>query len=140
MDDIVIGAKTRVLSETAWRPAAALRFATRLPNASNESGLGLDTFDFVNMLLVGKTIGSIHLVENVGLGILSDPTQGDRQNDMVMYGQSLAWALTQATEIVVEMNGHANTRSGIPAPGTDSRSSLRAGTRHREGRCVSTRR
>ena len=139
MDDIVIGAKTRVLSETAWRPAAALRFATRLPNASNESGLGLDTFDFVNTLLVGKTIGSIHLVENVGLGILSDPTQGDRQNDMVMYGQSLAWALTQATEIVVEVNVtriHGQV-SRLPAR-TVGRPCERERAM-REGRCVSTR-
>ena len=84
MDDIVIGAKVRVLSETDRRPAVALRFATRLPNASNESGLGLDTIDFVNTLLVGKTIHSVRVVGNVGLGILSDPTRGDRQNDVLV--------------------------------------------------------
>ena len=133
MDDIVIGAKARVLSETSRRPAIALRFATRLPNAGNESGLGLDTFNFINTLLVGKTIGSVRVVGNVGLGILSDPTQGDRQNDVIVYGLSWARAMTQATEIVLEVNGHANTRSGEPPPGTDSRSLFRAGARYTRG-------
>lgn len=133
MDDIVIGAKARVLSETSRRPAVALRFATRLPNASNESGLGLDTFDFSNALLVGKTIGSVRLVGNVGLMILSDPTQGDRQNDAIIYGLSWAQAMTETTEIVLEVNGHANIRPGKIPPGTDSRSSVRVGARYTRG-------
>ena len=133
MDDIVIGAKARVLSETSRRPAVALRFATRLPNASNESGLGLDTFDFINTVLVGKTIGSVRLVGNVGLGILGDPTQGHRQNDVIIYGLSSALAMTERTDIVLDVNGHVNTRRGEPPPGTDSRSSLRAGARYTLG-------
>ena len=133
MDDIVIGAKVLVLSEGRRRPAAALRFATRLPNAGNESGLGLDTIDFVNTLLVGKTIGSVRVVGNFGLGILSDPTRGDRQNDVVVYGVSVARAVTETAEIVTELNGHANTRRGEPPPGTDSSSHMRVGTRFTRG-------
>ena len=133
MDDIVIGAKVRVLSETGRRPAVALRFATRLPNAGNESGLGLDTMDFVNTLLVGKTIRSVRVVGNVGLGILSDPTRGDRQNDVLVYGLSLAWAMTQATQLVAEVNGHANTRRGEPPPGTDGSAYVRVGARYTLG-------
>src|SRR5262245_38451563 len=34
--DLVVATKVRVLSETPGRPSAALRFATKLPNASNE--------------------------------------------------------------------------------------------------------
>ena len=133
MDDIVIGAKTRLLSETGRRPAVGLRFATRLPNAGNESGLGLDTFDFINTLLVGKTIGSVRVVGNIGLGILSDPTRGDRQNDVVVYGLSLARAMNEAIQIVGEVSGHANTRRGDPPPGTDSTSYMRAGLRYTRG-------
>lgn len=133
MDDIVIGAKVRVLSETARRPAVALRFATRLPNASNESGLGLDTFDFVNTLLVGKAIQSVRIVGNVGLGILSDPTRGDRQNDVLVYGLSMARAMSETTQIVAEIAGHANTRRGDAPPGTDSSSYIRAGGRYTRG-------
>ena len=46
VEDIVIGTKIRLMPESASRPALGLRFATKLPNASNESGLGLDTTDF----------------------------------------------------------------------------------------------
>ena len=46
LEDLVIGTKVRIVSEGVARPSFALRSATRLPNASNESGLGLDTTDF----------------------------------------------------------------------------------------------
>ena len=70
--DMVVGAKVKLVSEGARMPAISLRFATRLPNLSNESGLGLDTMDFFQSLLVGKTVQSIRVVGNIGLGILSD--------------------------------------------------------------------
>ena len=133
MDDIVIGAKVRVLAETARRPAVALRFATKLPNAGNESGLGRDAMDFSNTMLVGKTIRSVRLVGNVGLGILSDPTRGDRQNDVIMYGVSVARALTSETEVVAELNGRVNTRRGDPPPGTDTSGYFRTGVRYTRG-------
>ena len=71
------------------RPSFGVRFATKLPNASNESGLGLDTTDFYASILVGKTVGSVRMVGNVGFGILGDPTRGDRQNDVLTYGISV---------------------------------------------------
>ncbi len=46
VEDWSMGMKVRLLSETARRPTFGFRFATKLPNASNESGLGLDTTDF----------------------------------------------------------------------------------------------
>ena len=79
-DDVIVGTKVRVVAEGARMPALALRFATRLPNASNETGLGLDTMDFFQSLLVGKTMQSVRVVGNVGLAILSDPTRGDRRS------------------------------------------------------------
>lgn len=133
MDDIVIGAKVRVLSETSRRPALALRFATKLPNAGNESGLGLDTMDFVNTLLVGKTLRALRVVGNVGLGILSDPTRGDRQNDVIVYGVSVAYGVTPVVALVGEVHGHANTRRGAPPPGTDSSGQVRVGGRFSRG-------
>src|SRR5262249_48215214 len=65
--DIVVGTKIRILSETAGRPAFGVRFATKLPNASNESGLGLDTMDFSMSVLSGKTVQSVRVVGNIGL-------------------------------------------------------------------------
>jgi hypothetical protein len=129
VEDIVVATKIRVLSETAGRPAIGLRFATRLPNAGNESGLGLDTTDFHVQGLVGKTVQSIRIVGNFGLGILGDPTEGGNQNDVFDYGVSVARAVRQGVELVGEINGRASTRSGTPPPGTESRSVLRVGGR-----------
>ena len=132
-DDIVVGAKIKVVSEGARMPAIALRFATRLPNASNESGLGLDTMDFFQSLLVGKTMQAVRLVGNVGVGILSDPTRGDRQNDVLTYGFSLARAFAEGAEIVGEINVRVSTRRGTPPPGTESRATMTFGLRYTRG-------
>jgi hypothetical protein len=133
VEDFVIATKIRLLSETGGRPAFGIRFATKLPNASNESGLGNDTTDFYGTLLAAKTVQSIRVVGNFGLGILTDPTFGSRQNDVVTYGVSFARAMTQEAEVVGELNGRASTRTGGPLPGTESRSQLRFGLRYTEG-------
>lgn len=133
VEDIVIATKIRLLGEAAGRPALGVRFTTKLPNASNESGLGLDTTDFYVSALVGKTVQSIRVVGNVGMGILGDPTQGDRQNDVLTYGLSVARAVTQGLEVVGEVNGRLDTREGEPPPGTDSRGAMRIGGRFTKG-------
>jgi hypothetical protein len=133
VEDLVIGTKVRVAGETATRPAFGVRFATRLPNASNESGLGLDTTDFFASALVGKTVQSVRVVGNVGLGILADPTSATDQNDVLTYGLSFARAFTDRAELVGEVNGHLDTREGEPPPGTESRAFLRIGARYTLG-------
>ena len=132
-DDAVVGLKVRLLAETADRPAFGIRFATRLPNASNESGLGLNTTDFSGSLLGAKTVQSIRIVGNVGAAILSDPTNGHRQNDVVTYGLSFARALTGAAEVVGEVNGRKSVRTGDPFPGTESRGIMKLGGRYTTG-------
>ena len=106
-----------------------MRLATKLPNASNESGLGLDTTDFYVSGLVGKTVQSIRFVGNIGLGILGDPTRGDRQNDVLTYGLSVARAVREGLEVVGEINGRLDTRAGVAPVGTESRGAMRIGGR-----------
>ena len=132
-EDIVIGTKVRLVSEAAGRPAIALRFATRLPNASTESGIGLDTTDFFLSGILGKTVQSIRVVGNLGIAVLTDPTRGYRQNDVMTYGMSLARAVKQGVEIVGEVNGRWSTRNHDTPPGTDSRSIMRVGGRFTKG-------
>jgi len=133
VEDVVIGAKVRFLSESARRPAMAVRFATRLPNAGNESGLGLDTTDFAFGLALAKTVDSIRMAGNVGFAILGDPVRGDRQNDVLTYGASIARAVATGLEVVGEINGRVNTRSGQAIIGTESRSVMRLGSRFTHG-------
>jgi len=133
VEDMVFATKVRIVPEGVTRPAIGFRFATRLPNASNESGLGLDTTDFLATLLFGKTVRSIRVVGNGGLGILGDPTRGDRQNDVLLYGVSLARAVTDSAELVGEIVGRLDVREGDPPPGTESRSILQIGARYTIG-------
>jgi hypothetical protein len=131
VEDIVIGTKIRLVAEAAKRPAIGFRFATRLPNASNESGLGLDTTDFYASILGAKTIQSIRVAANIGVAFLSDPTEGHRQNDALTYGLSVARAVTDRVEFVGELNGRFSR--DVPYPGTESRSRLNLGGRYTRG-------
>ena len=127
-DDLSVGAKIRFLSETPGRPGMAFRFSTRLPNASNESGLGKDTQDFTASLIAGKTVQSIRVVFNGGLQIVTDPTQLARQDDLFAFGVSLARAITNAVEVVGEYTGRLHF-ADVVAPGAENRGAFRFGGR-----------
>ena len=129
VEDINIGAKVRVLSENARRPAIGVRFSTRLPNASNEHGLGKDMQDFSSSVVVGKTVQSIRVVGNVGMLILGNPTRPAAQDDLLTYSLSVARAITQKGEVVGEFVGRANF-ANIVTPGAEDRGVLRFGTRY----------
>lgn len=133
VSDIVIGTKIRLVPEGTARPSFGFRFATKLPNAKNETGLGLDTTDFYASLLVAKKIEAVRIVGNIGSGILGDPTNGQRQNDVLTYGLSIAGALTPRVEIVGEVNGRANLRQDGPLPGSETRGLFTVGGRVTRG-------
>jgi hypothetical protein len=134
VEDLWLATKIRLLGETAGRPAIGLRFATRLPNASNESGLGHDLTDFYASLLMAKTIQSIRVVGNAGVAILGDPTSDvPEQNDLVTFGLSVARAMTASAELVGELNGRVNFNDGESDPGADSRAVMRLGGRYTRG-------
>jgi len=129
VDDLRIGAKVRFLSETAGRPAMGVRFSTRLPNASNESGLGRDIQDFSASVVFGKTIQSVRIVGNIGMLILGNPTLPAAQDDLLAYSLSVARAISPSAEIVGEFVGRANFGE-IETPGAEDRGLLRFGARY----------
>jgi hypothetical protein len=131
--DLVVATKIRLVSEAAGRPGVGIRLATKLPFASNDSGLGLETMDFFATALVGKTTRSVRVVGNVGLGMLSDPFAGNEQDNLLVYGVSVARALRQGFEFVSEINGRLSARDDDLPTGTESRSVLRAGARLTRG-------
>jgi hypothetical protein len=132
VSNTVVATKIRLLAESGSRPAVGIRFATKLPNASNEKGIDLDTTDFSGTLLFAKTIQSIRVVGNLGGGILSNPTSGLGQNDVLLYGLSFARAVTQQAELVGELNGRASLRDNA-FPGTETRGILKLGGRYTQG-------
>jgi hypothetical protein len=134
VEDIVIATKIRLLPEAPGRPAFAVRFATSLPNAGTASGLGLDTTDFFASVLLGKTVQSVRVVGNAGLGILGDPIVGHRQGDVMTYGLSLARAVRHGVEVVGEINGRYMPMDDDVSPaGADSRALMRLGGRLTQG-------
>jgi hypothetical protein len=129
IDDIHVGAKVRLLGETARRPAIGSWFVTRLPNAGNESGLGKDMQDFASAVSVGKTVQSIRVVANIGMLMLGNPTKQAAQDDLLIYSLSVARAITQRAEVVGEFVGRANFAETV-TPGAEDRGLLRFGTRY----------
>lgn len=129
LDDIHVGAKVRLISETAHRPAIGSWFTTRLPNAGNESGLGKDMQDFASALTIGKTIQSVRVVGNIGMLMLGNPVRQAAQDDLLIYGLSVARAISPAGEIVGEFVGRANF-ANIVTPGAEDRGVMRFGARY----------
>ncbi|HUP00854.1 MAG TPA: hypothetical protein VM737_04955 [Gemmatimonadota bacterium] len=128
IEDPVIGTKIRMVRETPRGPSLGFRVATRLPSASNESGLGKDAFDWYLTLLAGKSFGATRLVGNFGMGVLSIPTDGDRQNDVLTYGVSVVHSATPSLALVGELNGRADVKGETP-PGTEDQGRALVGFR-----------
>ncbi len=128
--DPVIATKILLQHETRRSPAIGFRVATRLPSASNESGLGNDTFDWFVTLLAGKTLGRTRIVGNVGAAVLAMPTEAARQNDVLTAALSITQRATPTIDLVAEVGGRIDLK-GPPPPGTEDRAELRVGARYR---------
>lgn len=131
--DVTVATKLRVFAEGRHRPSVGVRFETRLPNASNESGLGLDTTDFYFSILAGKTIGSFRIVGNAGIGILGNPLVATIQSDAFRGGLSVAHAVTKVVDIVGEINGQKVWFATVPPPGAEPLGTVRTGVRYTRG-------
>jgi len=132
LEDMMVGAKVRLVSEGANRPSIGTWFATRLPNAGNESGLGKDMQDFATSVLIAKTVQSVRVVGNVGLLMLGNPTRPAAQDDLLTYSLSVARALTPSVEVVGEFIGRANFAI-TTTPGAEDRGLFRFGGRYTRG-------
>src|SRR5262249_7015940 len=133
VEDIVVGTKIRVVSESAARPALGVRFTVRLPNAKHASGLGQDTTDFSASVLASKTLASIRIAANAGVTIMSEPLDAAKQNDVAIYGLSVARALWGHSSVAAEIAGRWSTRNGAAPLGTESRGTIKAGGRYGVG-------
>jgi hypothetical protein len=128
--DAVVATKLKILSENAHRPAVGIWLATQLPNASNESGLGLDTMNFYATLLVGRTVRSTRVVGNAGIAVLSDVLQGTVQKDAFIGSVSVARALSPAWDVVGELTGQKVLSGHVAPVGSEPRGALRAAARY----------
>jgi hypothetical protein len=128
--DAVVATKLKILSENARRPAVGIWLATQLPNASNESGLGLDTMNFYATLLVGRTVRSTRVVGNAGIAVLGDVLQGTVQQDAFIGSVSVARALSPVWDVVGELAGQKVLSAHVAPVGGEPRGRLRGAVRY----------
>lgn len=100
--DATLSAKVRLFNESGWRPAAGIRFGTKLPNANRDKNLGTDETDFEIEALGSMTFGPVSTYLNLGISILGVPggplfgvqdTSGSGQDDLFTYavGANSPW-------------------------------------------------
>ena len=128
--DFTLWTKIKLRSETANGPSIGFRFGVQLPNSSQGRGLGLNQTNAYGQVLVGKKFGRngrVNTFGNLGIGILTAPTQLFTQNDVVMYGAASIIRINHQFSIAGEVNGRINTRPGSGPLGTESLGEARLG-------------
>jgi hypothetical protein len=128
--DFILWTKFKLRAETAHGPALGFRFGVQLPNSKQGKGIGLNQTNAYGSILVGKKFGRegrFNTFGNLGIAILSAPTQLFTQNDVFTYGAAGIFRLNRQFSIAGEVNGRANTRPGNGLLGTESQSEARLG-------------
>lgn len=128
--DFTLWTKIKLRAETENGPSIGFRFGVQLPNSSQGRGIGLNQTNAYGQLLVGKKFGRngrVNTFGNLGIGILTAPTELFSQNDVVTYGLASIIRINHQFSIAGEVNGCMNTRPGSGPLGTESQGEARLG-------------
>jgi hypothetical protein len=128
--DFALWTKIKLRNESAHWPSVGFRFGVQLPNSSQGSGIGLNQTNAYGQVLLGKKFGQnarVNTFANLGIGILTAPTQTFSQNDVFTYGLAGIVRLDKTFSLVGEVNGRQNTRPGTGPLGTESQGEARLG-------------
>ena len=128
--DFMLSTKIKLRSETRRGPSLGFRFGVQLPNSNQTRGIGLNQTNAYGSILVGKKFGHngrLNTFGNLGIAILTAPTQLFTQNDVITYGAAGIFRLNKQFSIAGEVNGRANTRPGDGPLGTESQAEARLG-------------
>ena len=128
--DFRLATKIKIRNETRRGPSLGFRFGVDLPNSNETRGLGVNQTNAFGTILVGKKFGEddrLNLFGNLGIGILTAPTEPFTQNDVLLYGVAGIYRVNRQINLAGEINGRANTRSGRAPLGTESLSEARLG-------------
>ena len=116
--DFRLATKIKIRSETRRGPSLGFRFGVDLPNSNETRGIGVNQTNAFGTILVGKKFGEddrLNLFGNLGIGILTAPTEPFTQNDVLLYGVAGIYRVNRQINLAGEINGRANTRSGRAA-------------------------
>jgi hypothetical protein len=137
-DDFIISAKIKIRNEGRVTPAVGFKFGFQMPNTNQSLGIGTNQINVFGKLLLQKKFGSrlgrtprFNAMANLGLGIMTAPLERFTQNDVLLYGLAGIYRATNHVNIVSEVNGRMNTRSGAAPLGTESTGQFRIGTQIR---------
>ena len=128
--DFILWTKFKLRSETRRGPSLGFRVGVGLPNSNQARGIGLNQTNAYGSILVGKKFGRngrFNTFGNLGIAILTAPTELFSQNDVLTYGAAGIFRLNKQFSIAGEVNGRANTRPGGGPLGTESQSEARLG-------------
>ncbi|HEX6729317.1 MAG TPA: hypothetical protein VF074_04865 [Pyrinomonadaceae bacterium] len=128
--DFTISAKFKLRNETRRGPSLGFKFGVQLPNSNQSRGIGLNQTNAFGSVLVGKKFGRdgrFNTFGNLGIAILTAPTELFSQNDLITYGLAGIFRVNKQFSIAGEVNGRANTRPGNGPLGTESQSEARLG-------------
>ena len=128
--DFKLSAKFKLRNETRRGPSLGFRFGVELPNSDEARAIGLNATNAFGSILVGKKFGHdgrFNTFGNLGIAILTAPTELFTQNDVLTYGLAGIFRVNKQFSIAGEVNGRANTRPGNGPLGTESQAEARLG-------------
>ncbi len=131
--DFTLATKIKIHKESANFPSLGFKFGLDLPNTNQAKGLGTNSTNVFAEVLVGKRFFSdrLNLFGNLGVAILTAPTQLFSQNDVAIYGMAGIFKVNNRFNLVGEVSGRHSTRS---APvGTEDFSEARFGAQINAG-------
>lgn len=128
--DFILWTKIKLRNETKRGPSLGFRVGVGLPNSNQTRGIGLNQTNAYGSILVGKKFGRdgrLNTFGNLGIAILTAPTELFSQNDVLTYGAAGIFRINKQFSVAGEVNGRANTRPGDGPLGTESQSEARLG-------------
>jgi hypothetical protein len=128
--DFILSTKFKLRNETKRGPSLGFRFGVQLPNSNQARGIGLNQTNAFGSVLIGKKFGAdgrFNTFGNLGIAILTAPTELFTQNDVFTYGLGGIFRLNRQFSLAGEVNGRANTRPGNGPLGTESQAEARLG-------------
>ncbi len=133
--DFIVSTKIKLRNETRNLPALGFKFGFQMPNSDQSRGIGTNQINIFGKFLVQKKFGKrtgktprVNVFGNLGLGIMTAPLERFTQNDVLLYGLAGIYSVNDRINLVGEINGRANTRSGDAPLGTESIGQFRVGT------------
>lgn len=84
--DFATWLKVQAVRPRGRRPGLGVLLGTKLPNASDESGLGTDETDAFLGVVLSRAMAGHEMRLNFGLAILGDPLEERAQQDVLTFG------------------------------------------------------